>query len=140
MGGMATAAQVTTVVKGKVLKVTETGVVFNPSNTTYELHLAGKYQGELNVLVRVRILAQGRKVLTVPAGGNFLTPIMGTPKVAQGRVVAIEGNVVTLQAGVPVTVTLPGEEHAVDLNDGPVTVGKMANITLLPGARFEVVG
>lgn len=135
---MAASTTVPTVVKGKVVGSTPAGIIFAPSNTTYELELAGSFGGKVDTLVGVQIRAQGRKLLTVPAGGNFVTPIKGPPKVAQGRVLAIEGNTLVVKAGVVMSITLPTEEHALDLNNGDIKVGGMVNITLMPGAKIEV--
>lgn len=112
-------------------------IVFTPVGSTYEFVLVG--QAPASGRGRIRMKAKARKVLTVPAGGNFVTPIQGPPRVVQGRVISIEGNKVVVQAGVPVEVELPVEDTAVDLNDGAIAVGKKINATLLPGATFDVI-
>src|SRR5688500_13577021 len=77
--------------RGKVLRV-ENGavVVFQPANTTYELHLALAKGAELPApsgrSVSATIRCTARKVMTMPSGGNFITPIFGPPRVIQGMV------------------------------------------------------
>lgn len=127
--------------RGKVIKVEEKSVVFAPSNSSYELHLEvnAKYDGPADTLVDVRITAKARKVWTVPSGGNFVTPIMGAPRIVQGRVRHLTDRLAVIQASAPILVELPADDNAYDMNNGPITVGRMLNATLLPGAKFEFV-
>jgi len=75
----------------------------------------------------------------MPSGGNFVTPIFGPPRVVQGRVRYLEeGGLSAVQAGVPIIVTLPAEEVAYDLVNGPITTAAIINATILPGATFEL--
>ena len=119
---------------------TNTGsIVFNPSGTTYALHL--KYEGEapaLNTPLEVLIRATARKVWTVPSGGNFITPIVGTPRIVQGRVKALTESELVVHAGANFIIELPTAESAVDLPNGLITLGKMVNVTLQPGASVEL--
>jgi hypothetical protein len=127
--------------RGKVLRVEGDLVVFNPSGTTYELHLTNKGGGTVapsQYSVSAYVRCNARKVWTMPTGGNFVTPIFGPPKVLQGMVRYIEERLVVLQAGLPVIVTLPAEETAYDLVNGPVVPGGIINATLLPGGSFEL--
>ena len=127
------------VAKGKVLRADGNRVVFAPAGTNYELHLEGSYDGPLNVPVSARIRAKGRKLMTVPSGGNFVAPIQGTPRTFQGRVRYADESQVVIHAGVPVLIELPTEEDALDLADGAVTVGEMLNAIVYPGVSFELV-
>jgi hypothetical protein len=124
--------------QGKVKGVTGDVVIFAPSNTNYELHLAAPgYGGPLNVLTRGVVRAVARKAYTVPSGGNFISPIYGPPRTIQGRVRSVEGNVIVVQAGLPIHVTLPGDAAAVELGNGAIAVGSLVNVVALPGATFE---
>ena len=127
---------------GKVIEVKDGVVVFNPRGTTYELHLkvpAGAALPELNAPVQVLIRANGRKVWTVPSGGNFIVPIQGPPRIVQGRVKYADDRQVLVHAGASVIVDLPAAESAIDLPNGAIAVGTMVNATLLPGATVEFV-
>jgi hypothetical protein len=136
---MASSADFTTA--GKVLAIKDDGsVVFAPRGTSYELLL--KHAGDrppMNEPVWALISAQGRKVWTVPSGGNFLVPIMGPTKIVQGRVVFADDKEIVLKAGANVIIELPRAEAAVDLPNGAIAIGVMVNATLLPGARVEFV-
>ncbi len=124
--------------KGKVIRARDGGVVFNPANSSYELYLTSEpYQGPLNVSVQVVIRVKVRKIYSVPSGGNFIAPILGTPRTIQGMVRALDENSMIVQAGTPVLVEFPGDDSAFDLASGPITVGCMVNVVANPGAGAE---
>lgn len=127
--------------RGKVIRVNDDSVVFQPKDTNYELQLAtaGRYDGPVNVPVSARVRATVRKLLTVPSGGAFISPIFGPPRIVQGRVRHVEESAIVVQAGLAVVLELPAADHQLDLNNGPITVGKMVNAIVLPGATFELV-
>lgn len=125
---------------GKVLRTLDGTVVFNPAGTNYEMHLAAaKYDGPLNRPVKCLIRVVARKVYTVPSGGNFLTPLFGPPRMVQGLVKAADDRALVVQAGCPIHVSLPGDDDAIDLDQGPIAVGRMVNVVCEPGARVEFV-
>jgi len=127
--------------RGKILRVQDNLVVFNPAGTTYELHLVNK-GGDLpapsNSTIHCHIRAVARKIWTISTGGNFITPIIGTPRIAQGRVRYLDEATAVIQAGAPIIIALPADAAAFDLINGPVTPNSMINATLLPGATFEL--
>lgn len=125
---------------GKVLRVLNGMVVFNPAGTNYELHLATpKYDGPLTRPVKCIIRVAARKVYTVPSGGNFITPLFGPPRMVQGRVKAADDRSLVVHAACPIHVTLPPDEDAIDLDEGPIAVGRMVNVVCEPGAKVEFV-
>ena len=128
--------------KGKVIEVRNgangSQIIFAPTNTTYHLYLAGAYTGPLNTPVEILIRASGRKLWTVPSGGNFIAPISGTPRTIQGRVRFIDGQTIGVQAGVPVAIALPPNDSGVDLNNGALGVGSQVNVMVMPGVSFEL--
>lgn len=129
--------------RGKVISVSDDAIVFAPSNTTYQLELRtpkGRYDGPVNALVDGVIRVNGRKIYTVPSGGNWITPISGPPKIAQGRVRHVEERYVVLHAGATFLIRFPDGTAGVDLVNGPIRPGVMVNATLLPGATFELLG
>jgi hypothetical protein len=126
--------------RGKITSTAGGVVKFAPSDTNYVLHLsAPEVAGPLNTLIEGLIRVTARKVYTVPSGGNFITPIFGPPKTIQGRVRALNGRLMVVQAGAPVYVELPAEASAVELANGPISVGSLVNVVALPGATFELV-
>jgi hypothetical protein len=127
--------------KGKVIEIKGSLIVFQPANTTYHLYLAGgPYNGPLKTPVEILIRAYARKLWTVPSGGNFVAPIMGTPRTIQGRVRFVDGQTIIVQAGVPVAIALPANDSGVDLNCGALGVGSLVNVMVMPGVSFELAG
>jgi hypothetical protein len=127
--------------RGKITSTAGGVVKFAPSDTNYVLHLsAPEVAGPLNTLIEGLIRVTARKVYTVPSGGNFITPIFGPPKIIQGRVRALDvnGRWMIVQAGTPVHVELPAEASAVELANGPISVGSLVNVVAFPGATFEL--
>jgi hypothetical protein len=116
----------------------DASVVFQPRNTTYELELAGKYEGAIGQRVEGFVRLAARKIYTVPSGGNFISPIFGPPRIVQGRVRHLDEKEMVVQAGAPIIVELPADEDAYDLVRGDLTVGSLVNVVALPGARFEL--
>jgi len=127
---------------GKVIAVKNEGqtVVFAPRGTSYELHLkaAAPYTGALNAPLEAIIRLTARKVYTVPSGGNFITPIMGPPRIVQGRVLDANEKQLVLKAGAIVVVDLPAADTAIDLMNGAIALNTMVNVVALPGASFEL--
>jgi hypothetical protein len=126
---------------GKVTAVKDDGrtVVFAPHGTSYELHLktAAAYTGPVNAPVRAILRLAARKVYTVPSGGNFVTPIMGPPKIVQGRVRYADEKQLVIKASANFVVDLPAADTAIDLMNGAIALNTMVNVVALPGAIFE---
>lgn len=112
--------------------------VLGVDDTNYELHV--ECQDGLTVGQRVRgtVTVRATKVWTVAAGGSFITPLVGVPRMIQGRVKSVDGKRLIVQAGTPVCVELPQERSSLDLKNGELVPGVMVNMGVLPGARFEV--
>jgi hypothetical protein len=127
--------------RGKVTGSKDGKIVFQPSNTNYEIHLAvpSGYSGPINQPIDGRIKAKARKVYTVPSGGGFIAPIFGPMRIVQGRVLQVEESRILIRGGAPVEIELPSDVDSIDLEEGPISVGKMANAVILPGATFEWV-
>jgi len=128
--------------RGRITSFADGKITFQPTGTNYEFHLqvpAG-FAAEVGSLVDGLIRVNGRKVYSVPSGGNFVAPIFGPPKIIQGRVKFASEKQVVVQAGVPIVAELPGDESAVDLHSGGIAVGTLVNVVALPGAKFELIG
>ncbi len=124
-------------------------IVFGPSGTNYQHHLELPESGvggsrvdglPVGSVLRGLIRLKARKVYTVVAGGNFVAPILGTPRTIQGQVIGIGEGYVVVQAGAKFVVELPDETGAsVELGHGAIEVGTRVNVVGLPGAWFERV-
>src|SRR3954452_15256701 len=111
---------------GKVIAVKDGLIVFAPRGTSYELHLkppgGGQYAGATNTPVDAVVRVTARKVWTVPSGGDFISPIMGPPKIIQGRVKQVSESQLIVHAGAVFAVDLPTKDSAIDLPNGAITV------------------
>ena len=126
--------------RGKVLRTTETGVVFAPHGTTYQLHLntTQPYTGPIDKPIRAILRGRARKVYTIPTGGNFITPIVGPTRIVQGWVLYVDDRQLVVEGGAKFLIELPISDPAIDLNEGPLAVNNRVNVTLFPGATFEL--
>ena len=127
--------------RGKVIEAKDSMVVFQPSDTNYQMYLqiARPYTGPLGKLIDARLRVKARKVYTVPSGGGFISPIFGSPRTLQGRALHVEERAIVIRAGMPIAVDLPQPEDAIDLDNGPIEVGAIINVAALPGMTFELV-
>lgn len=126
--------------RGKVIGTRGDKIIFNPTNTNYELYLdGGASAAPTNVPVKAMIRAAARRLWTVPSGGNFIAPIFGPPRTVQGRVQLVDGNQLVVHAGMPIVVTLPTEDVALDLSSGAIGVGTLVNFVAMPGATIELL-
>ncbi len=123
---------------GKVLRVEGDEVVFRPRHSNYELRLLGRYAAEPNTPIQATVRAKARKVYTVPSGGNFTTPIQGPPRIIQGWVLYADERNLIVHAGANFNIELPSNDAAIDLDEGAIAVNKIVNVTLFPGATFEL--
>lgn len=126
--------------RGKVTSVNSNSVVFAPANTNYELLLqtAVPYDGPVGQMIHAFVRGQARKVYTVPSGWGFVAPIFGPPRIVQGRALFANDTTIVIRAGLPIIVGIPQNDDAIDLGDGPITVGLLVNATIFPGVTFEV--
>ncbi len=126
--------------RGKVIEVRGPLIVFQPTNTTYHLYLAGPaYAGPLKTPVELLIRATARKIWTVPSGGNFVAPIRGTPRTIQGHVRLIEEQTIVVHAGVPIVITLPTNDSGIDLSTGAIGIASLVNAMVMPGVFYEPI-
>src|SRR5436305_9274332 len=101
--------------RGKIVGTAAGLVKFAPSNTNYVLHLsAPDFTGPLNSLMDGVIRVQARKVYTVPSGGNFISPFFAPSRTIQGRVRALDGFAMVVQAWTAIHGQLPAEASAVE--------------------------
>ncbi len=126
--------------RGRVIGLKDGFIIFNPSDTNYELQLiAPHHPAPIGARVEGTIRVRARKILTVPSGGNFIAPMFGPPRTIQGTVRALDQQSMIVHAGTPILVEFPDADWGFDLNNGPITVGAMVNVLALPGASFEAV-
>jgi len=104
--------------------------------TDYRLRLVpvGPIHAEVNERVSGIIRAKAQRVDVIPAGGRFIEPVFGRPRRVQGRIIGgdVKANTLTVQACVPITVTLMPNQRAAQF-----AIGQMVSFDVEPGATFE---
>jgi hypothetical protein len=128
--------------RGRITRINGDTILFRPAGTNYELHLnaaAEGYTGPVDQPVGGMMRVSARKIWTVPSGGNFIEPIMGRPRIIQGRVKWLDERELVVQAGAPFIIELPMSNTAIDLAHGPIEVGALVNVTAAPGATFAAL-
>lgn len=125
--------------KGTLVSVEPGKIIWRPLDTSYEHHLefSGHLSAEVGRHLSGRIRVRARKVYAVSSGGNFVQPILGTPRIIQGRILALEGNTLFVKAGAVFAIELPTEKDTIDLGAGSLAVSAMVNVVAWPGAAFE---
>ena len=128
---------------GRIVETQGGFVVFHPAGTSYQLQLVSSdksIEAKKGVLVEGLIRCEVRKLWTVPSGGNFISPIFGPPRIIQGRVRQASEEELLVHAGTNFVLALPRDPEAFDLANGAVGAGTLVNVTILPGATFELIG
>ena len=130
--------------KGTLRHLDSGRIVFHPIDTSYELHLVSDIDPATIVTgkpVRGVVRVKAKKVYGVPSGGNFIQPILGTPRIIQGRVVSLDERTIFVKTGGAVfVVELPTGLDTIDLHHGAIGANALVNVVALPGAMFERVG
>ena len=125
--------------RGHVLEAADQHLVFAPNGFRYQLHLLtrSRYAGPVNGPVNGLVRGIARQLWTIPAGGNFIAPIFGSPRTVQGRLKYLSDTEIVVQAGLSIILQLPQSDIAIDLTNGPLAIGVMINAMVMPGMEFQ---
>ncbi len=128
--------------RGVLVDSSPTRTIVSFPGTNYELHLEPERAPSTPKGKRVigLIKGQARRVDNVRSGGQFVEPVMGRPRIVQGRVVEVNpstggpgsgGGTITVQAPMPIILKLGDLQRADQFK-----VGDLVNTHVLPGATF----
>ena len=110
--------------------------IFTIPGTQYRLHLVVEEDLEDRIGERVRGRIRGRSLRMhhSPAGGNFIEPLEGRPRIVQGTVMAVDpgAHEVLVDLVVPIRLEIP-ESQSTAL----FATGDMVNFYMEPGASFH---
>ena len=103
-------------------------------NTNYQLKLDASQMITADIGKRIlgTIHATARRVDIVDSGGSYVEPVYGSPRRIQGRIIAIEGDAIVVDAGMPIHCT-PSE---LEQTSGDFEVGQFVSFDALSGANF----
>lgn len=113
-------------------------VVLSFPGTDYQIHLIPERPPTSAVGKRVTgvIRAQSRRIDRVASGGRFIEPVMGRPRIVQGRVVEVNPSAtgtgtLTIHAPMPIVVRVGELQKAEQFK-----VGDLVTTHTVPGATF----
>lgn len=126
--------------RGTIVRDVGSTLILQPDGTNYQHHLESDsgFSGTDGKPVRCVIRVKARKIYTVPSGGCWVAPILGVPKIIQGRVVGVSDKTISIKAGAVFVVDLPDGKDAIDLANGAIEEGALVNVVAKPGARIEI--
>ncbi len=109
-------------------------VVFEVPNTSYQLYLipTTPVRTEPGKRLIGTITARARRIDVVQTGGRYIEPVFGRPRRIQGSVVAVAGDAVVVDCGVPVHCTPTDARQAASQFE----VGQFVSFDVLEGATF----
>jgi len=113
-------------------------VVLSFANTSYRMHLqpTAEVSTPVGKTVIGTIRAEAKRVDVVHSGGRYVDPVFGRPRRVQGAVVANDGGVLTVHAGVPVVCTLTDPRQKAE----DFAVGDFVGFAVARGATFTPEG
>ncbi len=111
---------------------------FTVPGTQYRLHLAvdAGFQATVGHRVKGRVHGRALRMHRAGAGGNFIEPLQGRPRIVQGTVLAVDpaANEVILDLVVPVRIAMQSGQSAAAFSTGDVV-----NFYMEPGTRFTAI-
>ncbi len=123
------------IVRATLLEAHPERLVLALPGTDYRLHLsaAGPVGAKVGSVVRGRIEVHARRIDVTRAGGQFIDPVYGRPRIIQGRVVETvpESSMIVVRALVPLHVKVRPPQKPADFE-----IGALVNFSVDPGAVF----
>lgn len=111
---------------------------FTVPGTQYRLHLVvdADFAATVGQRVRGRVHGQAQRMHRAGAGGNFIEPLQGRPRIVQGTVLAVDptADEVILDLVVPVRIAVQSGQSATAF-----TTGDVVNFYMEPGTRFTAL-
>ncbi len=122
-------------IRGRVVSASDASIHLAVPGTSYQLTLACDAPPPAGAVTRGWIGATAMSMHGASAGGRFIEPTIGAPRIVAGQVVSIDTNSGTalVQSAVPMVVQLERAEDA-----QTVQVGDLVNFHVRSGARWHV--
>ncbi len=122
----------------RVASVKDGVAEFTVPGTQYHLHLTVDpgFEAAAGHRVKGRVHGKALRMHRAGAGGNFIEPLQGRPRIVQGTVLAVDpaANEVILDLVVPVRVAMQSGQSATAFSTGDVV-----NFYMEPGTRFTAI-
>ena len=139
---MTTNVETEGIARGVLDEVDDQHLVLAVSGTEYRLRLAiaadeGELASHVGKRIKGRIHATALRMHAAQAGGRFIEPVWGAPRIVSGAVLSGDEakNRLLIDVSVPMWVTMADGQQAKDFGEG-----QMVNFYVTSGTRFELVG
>ena len=139
---MTTNVETDGIARGVLEELGDEHLVLAVPGTEYRLRLATTADGStmashLGKRIKGRIHATALRMHTAQAGGRFVEPVWGAPRIVSGTVLAVDEakNRLLVDVAVPMWVTVADGQHATEFAEG-----QMVNFYVTSGTSFEPVG
>ena len=139
---MTTNVETDGIARGVLEELSDEHLVFAVPGTEYRLRLAiaadgSKMASQVGKRIKGRIHATALRMHTAQAGGRFVEPVWGAPRIVSGTVRTVDEakNRLLVDVAVPMWVTMADGQHAPDFAEG-----RMVNFYVTSGTSFELVG
>ncbi|HWB21105.1 MAG TPA: hypothetical protein VG711_12445 [Phycisphaerales bacterium] len=136
---MAESTMINTNARGIIKDVRGNMVILEVPGTSYEVHLLidpSSHASELSARKGKRMTgemnAHGLKIEESHAGGKFIEPLQGAPRIVAGSVIAKDDRRLCVDVSVPMWISL--ESHQ---NSGEFEVGQMVNCYVKSGTSIQ---
>ena len=116
-----------TLAHGILESLTDEELVLAVPHTEYKLHLvptvpAGEFKKYVGKRIRGVIEAVALRIHPAQAGGRFIEPVWGAPRIIAAKVCSVDeaNRRVLVDAGVPMWVTAPDGQDLTELHESPL--------------------
>ncbi len=138
---MTTNVETDGIARGMLEELGDEQIVFAVHGTEYRLSLVFQDGGsalasQVGKRIKGRIHATALRMHTAQAGGRFVEPMWGAPRIVSGAVQTVDEakNRLLVDVSVPMWVTMADGQHATDFAEG-----QMVNFYVTSGTSFELV-
>ncbi len=139
---MTTNVETDGIARGMLKELSDEQLVFAVPGTEYRLSLVIEDGGttlasQVGKRIKGRIHATALRMHAAQAGGRFVEPMWGAPRIVSGVVRTVDEvkNRLLVDVAVPMWVNMADGQHATDFAEG-----QMVNFYVTSGTSFELVG
>ena len=139
---MTTNVETDGIARGVLEELSDEQIVFAVPGTEYRLSLVVEDGGntmtsQVGKRIKGCIHATALRMHAAQAGGRFVEPMWGAPRIVSGVVRTVDElkNRLLVDVAVPMWVTMADGQHATDFAEG-----QMVNFYVTSGTSFELVG
>ena len=125
------------IARGRLISHDGQTLVFEPAHSSYRLHLAAAGPIEADVGQRISGIIEGKalRLFVSQAGGTFIEPLWGAPRIANGRIGVVDhaGNRLLVSTAAPIWVHIGDSGQSAT----QFAIGQVVNFYLQSGTQFR---